>query len=258
MRSHDELDQLSAYLDGELDSAERARIDAHLPGCAECRATMDALRSTLADLRALPEEAPSDQDSWALRSAIEQARKPARRWQRYVMTAGAAAAALVAVVAVARHSGQSFQATSLQANSAVPVVTLAQNFDQFSAQAHLLEVIGRVPVGSVTSAPQALSKGSYAEGGGAVGGPDQKTASTAFPLSVPAPVAVPTGDIARCVDIVRRSQQDLLDPIRYEIASFDNTPAFFLIFRASDRYELWVVSRIPQHACDVLFFSQTH
>jgi putative zinc finger protein len=43
--------QLSAYLDEELDSASRNRLEAHLAGCAECAAV-------LADLRAIIAAAP--------------------------------------------------------------------------------------------------------------------------------------------------------------------------------------------------------
>jgi hypothetical protein len=43
--------QLSAYLDGELDDLSRARLEAHLPGCGECAAV-------LADLRAIVAAAP--------------------------------------------------------------------------------------------------------------------------------------------------------------------------------------------------------
>lgn len=43
--------QLSAYLDDELDSASRKRLEAHLAGCAECSAV-------LADLRAIVMAAP--------------------------------------------------------------------------------------------------------------------------------------------------------------------------------------------------------
>lgn len=43
--------QLSAYLDEELDSASRKRLEAHLAGCAECSAV-------LADLRAIVMAAP--------------------------------------------------------------------------------------------------------------------------------------------------------------------------------------------------------
>src|SRR2546425_456149 len=70
MTPHGELDQLSAYLDGELDPSDRAHLEAHLPTCAECRTTIDALRATVADLAALPDPEPSEQDSWALRAAI--------------------------------------------------------------------------------------------------------------------------------------------------------------------------------------------
>jgi hypothetical protein len=44
-------DQLSAYLDGELDDLRRARLDAHLATCPECSAV-------LADLRAIVAAAP--------------------------------------------------------------------------------------------------------------------------------------------------------------------------------------------------------
>ncbi len=43
--------QLSAYLDDELDGGSRARLEAHLAGCAECA-------SVLADLRAIVSAAP--------------------------------------------------------------------------------------------------------------------------------------------------------------------------------------------------------
>ena len=44
-------DQLSAYLDGELDLALRRRLEAHLAACPECSAL-------LADLRAITAAAP--------------------------------------------------------------------------------------------------------------------------------------------------------------------------------------------------------
>ena len=42
---------LSAYLDGDLDAAGRAAIEAHLDGCGECRATVDDLRTLRARAR---------------------------------------------------------------------------------------------------------------------------------------------------------------------------------------------------------------
>lgn len=259
---HDELDQLSAYIDGELDDAARARLDAHLPSCAECSATLDGLRATLADLKTLPDEAPSEQDSWAIRGAIMRARKPVHRWQRFGFAAGTAAAALVAIVAVTHQSPSSSSATAFQAqpvSPGVPVFSVGQNFDQFSAQTLLLEVSGKVPAGKVLTAPASRANATAAypqlaaggAGSASEGGPSQDATQVA-------PQAVPSAELNRCVDVVRRSQQEFLDPMRYELATFDGTASFFLFFRASDRVQLWVVSRDPKHSCDLLFFAQTH
>jgi anti-sigma factor RsiW len=52
-------DELTAYLDGALAPAERTFVEAHLAGCARCRAARDRLAATLALLRRLPPAAPS-------------------------------------------------------------------------------------------------------------------------------------------------------------------------------------------------------
>ncbi len=49
-------DELNAYVDGELATGARARIDAHLEGCAVCRETVSSLRSLRGALGALPRE----------------------------------------------------------------------------------------------------------------------------------------------------------------------------------------------------------
>src|SRR5438874_10691358 len=52
------LEELSAYLDHELDSATQARVAEHVAGCDECRARLDGLRETAHAIRALPMETP--------------------------------------------------------------------------------------------------------------------------------------------------------------------------------------------------------
>lgn len=47
-------EQLSPYLDGRLDERERAVLDRHLAGCAQCRVELEQLRQTVALLRAVP------------------------------------------------------------------------------------------------------------------------------------------------------------------------------------------------------------
>ena len=56
-------DRLSEYLDDELTPAERAALDAHLAGCATCRAVLDDLTRVRARARALPDQRPAN-DLW--------------------------------------------------------------------------------------------------------------------------------------------------------------------------------------------------
>ena len=253
MTPHAELDQLSAYIDGELDAQERASVDAHLPTCAECRSTLDALKATIADLGTLPELAPTEQDSWALRSAIAQARKPVRRWQRMVVAAGSVAAVGIAIAAFV-FSGGGNADKSLEAlrnaggqaltagGTAVPIYTSSENFTLEAAHQHLLAVSGKVTnKDSRMVAPTAANESGSA-------------ADAQFDvLSAGAPSARVQSQIDRCVDVVTRSTQQLLTPFRYEVVTFEKKPAFFLIFSTTDRFELWVVGR---DRCDVLYFAQ--
>lgn len=60
-------EELNAYIDGELDAAARARVEAHLESCAACREAVDELRTVSQALQALPRaQAPR---SFALREA---------------------------------------------------------------------------------------------------------------------------------------------------------------------------------------------
>jgi len=56
-------DRLSDYLDDELSAAERAEIDAHLAGCAQCAAVLADLKRVVAKARGL-EPRPPQTDLW--------------------------------------------------------------------------------------------------------------------------------------------------------------------------------------------------
>jgi hypothetical protein len=60
--THSEVRALfNDYLEGDLDRAERARVEAHLPECRSCSEELRELRETVSLLRGLPEsEPPSD------------------------------------------------------------------------------------------------------------------------------------------------------------------------------------------------------
>lgn len=83
MSAHDPwLERLSEYLDEDLDASARGTCEAHLAGCAACRALLADLRRLRAAARALPERAPT-RDLWPgierelTRSA---AVRPRQRW----------------------------------------------------------------------------------------------------------------------------------------------------------------------------------
>lgn len=99
MERHEERFLLSACADGELNAAERERLDGHLASCAPCRAELAALRSLKSAVTALPRRAmPSSlPDLVAERLGAQAA--PSRSWTAWLLEpvawvpAGALAAA---------------------------------------------------------------------------------------------------------------------------------------------------------------------
>jgi len=57
-------DRLSEYIDGELESTERAAIEAHLATCGRCYATLGELRQVVARAKSL-EDTPPATDLWS-------------------------------------------------------------------------------------------------------------------------------------------------------------------------------------------------
>jgi len=88
------LEELSAYLDHELDSATQARVADHVSGSDECRARLDGLRETAHAIRALPMETPPR------RFTIPEQRRPAWRWAPAGWIGSAAVALLLIAVGI--------------------------------------------------------------------------------------------------------------------------------------------------------------
>jgi hypothetical protein len=63
MMSDNWTDRLSEYLDGELDNAQRAELEAHLASCDACRTTLAELRWVVGRARAMDERPPA-RDLW--------------------------------------------------------------------------------------------------------------------------------------------------------------------------------------------------
>jgi hypothetical protein len=98
MIAHPSVDDLSAYLDGELPGDRIAALEAHLRTCAGCASWLDDVRASESLVGALPAEAPAGYHEGfvdRLRPRLA-ARKTRRPWA----WSAAAAAALLAVVLV--------------------------------------------------------------------------------------------------------------------------------------------------------------
>ncbi len=101
-------ERLSAYLDGELDSAERSTIDVHLASCMACRALLEQLALVDSAVRQLPQAETDDDAAFAarVRSRVEaqgprevpRDRRPSRARALPTWAWAAAAALFVAVL----------------------------------------------------------------------------------------------------------------------------------------------------------------
>lgn len=92
-------DSLSAFLDGELTTRERSKVQGHLEECSACRADLESLRRTVSLLRAAPVVRPPR--SFVLPAAEGAKRKQVvRRRLSYAYLQGATAVATVLLVLV--------------------------------------------------------------------------------------------------------------------------------------------------------------
>ncbi|MBW8839368.1 MAG: zf-HC2 domain-containing protein [Gemmatimonadetes bacterium] len=91
-------DRLSEYVDGELDPATRAALEAHLVTCASCRATHDELQRVVDRARGIGYREPAT-DLWGAIETSITAHTP-RAGRRLVTVSWARLAAAAAIVAL--------------------------------------------------------------------------------------------------------------------------------------------------------------
>jgi hypothetical protein len=122
------VEQLSAFLDGELDEGERSAVARHLEACSECSAHLDELEAVDRLAASVPVEAPAGHfDGFASR-VRDRIRKPARRSlvaPMWLLTAAATLLLAVTVPTLLRRQ-QGVQRTDGPAPEALaPAPTLA-------------------------------------------------------------------------------------------------------------------------------------
>jgi anti-sigma factor RsiW len=203
MRPHDQTDQLSALIDGELAERERLALEAHVSTCEDCRATLAVLRATVADLHTLAQPELAPQGEWALKAALRRNQRP-RRWQAISLAMGSAAAALVAVLALVLHGG---------AAPAPPTQT---------------EAVTVAGPAAALAAPTNYDRASVLREATTLAAQDIAARESAAPQL--------SAEQERC----HRAIQDHGDLVLFQDALFEGAPAFLFGFRGPERAEVWV------------------
>jgi anti-sigma factor RsiW len=103
MSDHPTIEQLSAFIDGELSLASREAVIAHIRGCPACAARQDELIEVAALLRSRPalKWTAGDSERVLAQIANEHVPRPRPRKQRDLTLPIAGALALIAVAAYA-------------------------------------------------------------------------------------------------------------------------------------------------------------
>jgi anti-sigma factor RsiW len=122
---------LTALVDNELTDAEKAVVEAHLPGCPKCRAQVESLRAAIATLAALPALEPSARFEEPVLAALRPTRLHRPHWARraaVLLVAGGAVAAAVLVLPKLGLHGASTSELAMAAE-----LDLLQNYDAVDA-----------------------------------------------------------------------------------------------------------------------------
>jgi Putative zinc-finger len=182
------LDELSAYLDHELDDDAKARVAEHVAGCADCQARLDGLRQTTYAIRALPMETPPRTFT------VPAKRRESSRWVPVASWIGGVAAAMLIIVFGVTHvhfpgpsTAASGVATQYNAGSAArPAPPLGQGTND------------------ALSAPKSLANATTVS--------DPRNSSRTLTLSTDGSTYSPTGLMAVQVRIAGFAPQEISQP----------------------------------------------
>jgi hypothetical protein len=264
MNDHLDATTISAYLDEELQAAERLRVEEHLAGCARCSSQRRSLQATAAAVGQLPREEMTADEHRALRQAILGAPSPsAGRWsllplQRWWALAGGLGLVLIAVVGFVALRPPSHQALDQAAapESAPQLLDFTSGDEVEAAVASLPEVSGRTSGGSAgrdggdgsrvsggggdaggaaergappPAAPLTAQGSSSADEGAGTGGAAGGEAYAEGRLDAAGSTFSPTNG-AVCLDKVREAGPARLEPLAAKEARFRGRPAWLLVF----------------------------
>jgi hypothetical protein len=233
-------EELASFVDGSATDEERRLVEAHLAGCATCRADVTLATRGLAAMRALPQlESPglTEQLDWlpqARPDAIPVARPAAsgarRRfsfgppvWQRVAWGAGIAAAASLAAVFVF-GSLQGGPGTTTAARGGAP------NREAFSGVQTSTDY-NRASLGALADRV-VRAEGERSDLGSTAAAPLASPVPAAGKSAGPSPQAIDQSTQDRALSCLQRGAglAASVGAAYLEVASFEGTPAFIGAF----------------------------
>lgn len=278
MKEHLENESLSAYLDGELDAREQSRVERHLETCAVCSAARAGLASAAKSVSSLGPVSMTVDEHRALRQAVLRSRpSPAAKRFGFSQWALAGTMVLVAVFALAisflRDGGPARQEDAVNeagapADSSAPIFNFDQPADVDRTVQALPEIAG--PKRSSAQPDQAardLDAGANTSGAPVPARANPGSAQTLEQppplkamvppeeadgdggiMAAPGPFTPEAGD--ECARRVAATQSYRMVPLRVEEASYQDRPAWFLVYGwgpevdaglPADRWQAWLV-----------------
>jgi hypothetical protein len=225
-RTHLSVDLLSAYLDGQVTAAERARIEEHLPTCPACQRELNSLRQTVTLLHAMP-RVPLPR-AFILSEVQVGIHRPVSRlaWHRGALSGLAAvtAIALVAIVAITllRQPTRNPSETIARVVPAAPAPAAQPSAAPTEAVKALVVEKAATEVTAVVEAPTATAAPAAAQKAAPVAQPVQPTETAAASEVVPTPT--PTPEVEAPL-MARAAQPALPTPAATPAPAADVTPA---------------------------------
>lgn len=193
MRPHEPFDELiSASLTGELTDAERSTLDAHLDGCAACRATLASYAEGRRIVAGLRHVAPPRDLGARVRTGIERGAHASRPWWRrplplFATVGGGLAAVAGALLAMVLLNGPSDEPPVAASPSIAPSPTATDSATPVATTGPTAGGEPQVtlpPVVPDESAPASPVESSAPSGPSA---PSAPAAPTAPPTATPSP-----------------------------------------------------------------------
>lgn len=242
MREHPG-ESLSALIDGTLDAAGAAEVEAHLHACAACRTETDALRATLADLQTIVRPTMAETDRARLHAELSSARRTSTApWTRI----GAVAAALMLVAGGGLLLTRSNQNDGELHAGAPPTIT-EENYTEENVRVLFGESPPTLRSEADASAP------TTDQGGGPAA--EAAEAGILSDEAIPIPDIDHTAKIAECEATFLGGE----DVIRLQrvAARYEGEPAYLLSYKlpkdAPTHLELWVLAI---EDCGVRYFAE--